>query len=73
MKEKKEIMTVKEFADASGLKECAVRRLVKEQRVCYMKIGSRYYINYPRSMEFLINSPIADIVWTEPKKMPDFN
>ena len=64
MKEKKEIMTVKEFA---------VIRLVKEQRVCYMKIGSRYYINYPRSMEFLVNSPIADIVWTEPKKMPDFN
>ena len=33
MKEKKEIMTVKEFAEASGLKECAVRRLVKEGSV----------------------------------------
>ena len=50
-----------------------MRRLVKEQWVCYMKIGSRYYINYPRSMEFLVNNPIADIVWTKPKKIPDFN
>lgn len=66
-REKKEIMTVREFAKASGLKECAVRRLIKEQRVCYMKIGSRYYINYPKSMDYLINSPIADIVWNEPK------
>ena len=50
-----------------------MRRLVKEQRVSYMKIGSRYYINYPRSIEFLVNNPIADIVWTKPKKIPDFN
>ena len=58
-KKVKEIMTVKEFAKSSGL---------TEERLYYMKIGSRYYINYPKSMDFLMTNPIADIIWHEPKR-----
>lgn len=68
-RETKEIMTVREFARHSGLSECCVRKLLREERVYYMKIGSRYYINYPKTMEFLMNNPIADITWKEPVPM----
>lgn len=70
MKEKKvkEIMTVKEFAVSSGLTESCVRKLIQEERLYYMRIGSRYYINYPKSMDFLMSNPIADIIWHDPKR-----
>ena len=64
----KQIMTVKEFPMNSGLTESGVRKLPKEERLYYMKIGSRYYINYPKSMDFLMSNPIADIIWHEPKR-----
>lgn len=64
----KEIMTVKEFAVNSGLTESSVRKLIQVERLYYMKIGSRYYINYPKSMDFLMSNPIADIIWHEPKR-----
>lgn len=67
-KKVKEIMTVKEFAKSSGLTESGVRKLLKEERLYYMKIGSRHYINYPKSMDFLMTNPIADIIWHEPKR-----
>lgn len=32
----------------------------------YFKLGRRIYINYPKTMEHLYNSPINDILWNEP-------
>lgn len=63
----KEIMTVREFAHHSGLSECAVRKLLRERRVYSIKVGSRYYINYPKTIEYLTDNPIVDITWQEPK------
>lgn len=54
----KEIMTVREFAHHSGLSECAVRKLLRERRVYSIKVGSRYYINYPKTIEYLTDNPI---------------
>ena len=62
----KEIMTVREFAKHTGLSECCVRKLLREEKVFYMKIGSRYYINAPRTIDFLTHNPIMDITWKEP-------
>lgn len=62
----KEIMTVREFAKHTGLSECCVRKLLREEKVFYMKIGSRYYINAPRTIDFLKHNPIMDITWKDP-------
>lgn len=59
-------MTVREFAKHTGLSECCVRKLLREEKVFYMKIGSRYYINAPRTIDFLTHNPIMDITWKEP-------
>ncbi len=44
----------------------AVRKLLSEEKVFYMKIGSRYYINVPKTIDFLTHNPIMDITWKEP-------
>lgn len=50
---KKEVMTVKEFAEAMELKEYVVRRLVKEKKVVFFMSGNHAYINYPMSVKKL--------------------
>lgn len=49
----KEIMTIKEFSEATGLKEYVVRRLVKEKKVVFFMSGRHAYINYPESKKIL--------------------
>ena len=66
MENKNKVVTISEFAKRSGLKENTVRKLVKEDKVYYFKLGKRIYINYPKTMEHLYNSPINDILWHEP-------
>ena len=51
--EKKEVMTVNEFAEATGIHYATVRKLVKEEKVYYFRLGKRYYINYPKTIENL--------------------
>ena len=65
--EKKEVMTVNEFAEATGIHYATVRKLIKEEKVYYFRLGKRYYINYPKTMEHLYSSPLNDILWTKPK------
>ena len=65
--EKKEVMTVNEFAEATGIHYATVRKLIKEEKVYYFKLGNRYYINYPKTMEHLYASPVNDILWNKPK------
>lgn len=65
--EKKEVMTVNEFTEATGIHYATVRKLIKEEKVYYFKLGSRYYINYPKTMEHLYSSPLNDILWNKPK------
>ncbi len=56
MKEFKEndVMSVKEFADTTGFSEWAVRKLINEERLCYIKIGRKFYIHYTKSMARLM-------------------
>lgn len=49
----KEIMSIKEFSEATGLKVWVVRRLVKEKKLVFFMSGRVAYINYPKSKEFL--------------------
>ena len=65
--EKKEVMTVNEFAEASGIHYATVRKLIKEEKVYYFRLGNRYYINYPKTMENLYANPVNDILWNKPK------
>lgn len=68
--EKKEVMTVREFAEATGLHYATVRKLLYEEKLYYFKMGNRFYINYPKSIEHLYSSPIKDVIWKEPKNKP---
>ena len=65
--EKKEVMTVNEFAEASGIHYATVRKLIKEEKVYYFRLGNRYYINYPKTMEHLYANLVNDILWNKPK------
>lgn len=65
--EKKEVMTVNEFAEASGIHYATVRKLIKEEKVYYFRLGNRYYINYPKTMEHLYANSVNDILWNKPK------
>ena len=65
--EKKEVMTVNEFAEASGIHYATVRKLINEETVYYFRLGNRYYINYPKTMEHLYANPVNDILWNKPK------
>ena len=43
----KEIVSIREFAEMTNIKEYVVRRLVKENKLVFFMSGSRAYINYP--------------------------
>lgn len=49
----KEIMSVKEFAEVTNIKEYVVRRLVREKKLVFFMSGKRVYINYPLSVKRL--------------------
>ena len=49
----KEIMTIKEFAEITNIKEYVVRRLIKEKKLVFFMSGKRAYINYPLSVKRL--------------------
>jgi len=62
----KEIMTIKEFAEAMDLKIFVVRRLVKENRLVCFNSGTHTYINYELSKEKLWKEPSSQNI--KPKK-----
>ena len=49
----KEIVSIREFAEMTNIKEYVVRRLVKENKLVFFMSGSRAYINYPLSVKIL--------------------
>lgn len=49
-----DVMTIKEFAKVTGFTDWAVRTLINEERICYIKIGRKYYIHYTKSMARLM-------------------
>ena len=49
----KEIVTIKEFAEMTNIKEYVVRRLIKEKKLVFFMRGTRAYINYPLSVKKL--------------------
>lgn len=49
----KEIVSIREFAEMTNIKEYVVRRLVKENKLVFFMSGSRAYINYPLSVKKL--------------------
>lgn len=49
----KEIMTIKEYSEVTGLKEYVVRRLIKEKKLVFFMSGKHAYINYPESQKKL--------------------
>lgn len=49
----KEIVSIREFAEMTNIKEYVVRRLVKENKLVFFMSESRAYINYPLSVKKL--------------------
>lgn len=49
----KEIVSIREFAEMTNIKEYVVRRLVNENKLVFFMSGSRAYINYPLSVKKL--------------------
>lgn len=53
--ENKNIFTIKQFSLRTGLSIKVVRRLIKDNKLVYIKTMQRIYINYEKSMQLLWN------------------
>ncbi len=45
--------TIRETAKATGMSEYAVRKMVKQNEVVFVKAGTKYLINFDRFVDFL--------------------
>lgn len=50
-----QMVTISECAELSGLAKYAVRRLVFDNKVKYVKLGKKYLINFDSLIEYLNN------------------
>ncbi|MBE7054178.1 MAG: helix-turn-helix domain-containing protein [Ruminococcaceae bacterium] len=49
------MMTINQLAELEILSSSAIRRLVKENKIRHLKIGSKVLINYDHFIDFLNN------------------
>lgn len=49
-------ITVKEFSEKTGLPIKVVRKLIKENRLVFICVNNRYYLEYDSSLEKLFNT-----------------
>ncbi len=49
------MLNINDTCELSGLTEYAIRMLLKENKIVYIKIGAKYLINYDRFVEYLNN------------------
>ena len=49
------MMTINQLAELEILSSSAIRRLVKENKIRHLKIGSQVLINYDHFIDFLNN------------------
>ena len=47
--------TIKECAELSGLAKYAIRRLVLENKIKFIKLGKKYRVNFDNLVEYLNN------------------
>lgn len=56
IEEYKNILTIKQFSLRTGLSIKVVRRLIKDNKLVYIKTTQQFYINYEESMQLLWNN-----------------
>lgn len=49
------MMTVKQLSEQTGISEFHIRRLIKGNRVTYIRTGTKYLVNYDKFVEYLNN------------------
>ncbi len=55
---KPKMMIIKEVAETGILKESALRRLVKQNKIPGIYVGRKFLVNYDKLCEMLDNIPI---------------
>ena len=53
--ENKNILTIKEFSLRTGLSVKAIRKLIIDHKLVFIKTTQKFYIDYAKSMEILWN------------------
>lgn len=49
------MMTVKQVSEQTGISEFHIRRLIKANRIKYIRAGAKYLVNFDKFVEYLNN------------------
>ena len=49
------MMTVKQLSEQTGISEFHIRRLLKSNRIKYIRTGTKYLVNFDKFVEYLNN------------------
>lgn len=49
------MMTVRQVSEQTGISEFHIRRLIKSNRITYIRTGTKYLVNFDRFVEYLNN------------------
>ena len=49
------MMTVKQVSEQTGISEFHIRRLIKTNRIKYIRTGTKYLVNFDKFVEYLNN------------------
>lgn len=49
------MMTFKKLSEQTGISEFHIRRLIKSNRIKYIRTGTKYLVNFDKFVEYLNN------------------
>lgn len=49
------MMTIKKLSEQTGISEFHIRRLIKSNRIKYIRTGTKYLVNFDKFVEYLNN------------------
>ncbi len=49
------MVTIKKLSEQTGISEFHIRRLIKSNRIKYIRTGTKYLINFDKFVEYLNN------------------
>ncbi len=49
------MVTIKKLSEQTGISEFHIRRLIKSNRIKYIRTGTKYLVNFDKFVEYLNN------------------
>lgn len=49
------MMTIRQVSEQTGISEFHIRRLIKSNRIKYIRTGTKYLVNFDRFVDYLNN------------------